>query len=70
MYARYELKVTLDAKDVFTGCFISINRAIKMACCFNEKCVFYMYDYLTDKTYTNTLIWNMIKEFKNGEIYL
>lgn len=70
MFSRFEMKVSYNGKNIFTGCFMSINRAIKTACCFDEKCVFYMYDYLTDKTYTTTLVWNLIKEFKNGEIYL
>ena len=70
MFNRYELKVSYKGKNLFTGSFMSLNKAIKCACFFDEDCVFYMYDLLNEKSYTTSLIWNLIKEFKNGEIYI
>ena len=70
MFARFELSVSFKGNRIFKGDFMSINKLIKAACCFSDDCVFYAYDHLTDKSYTNSLIFNIMEEFKHGEIYL
>ena len=70
MFARYELKVSFKGNVVFTGNFMSINKLIKSACCFSDECILYAYDFLTDKSYTNSLLCTLMEEFKHGEVCL
>ena len=70
MFPRYELDVHYKANSIFKGTFCSINRVVKTAACFDDDCVFFLYDSLCDSTLTHANVCKLIKEFKYGEIYL
>ena len=70
MFPRYELDVHYKGSLIFKGTFCSINRVIKTAACFEENCVYFLYDSLFDSTFTHATVTKLIKEFKYGEIYL
>lgn len=70
MFARYVLKVSLQGNKVFDGSFVSINKAVKTACCFSDECSFYMYDTLKEKQFPSPMVSAMCKEFKYAEILL
>ena len=70
MFPRFELSVSYKGVKIFKGSFISINKLIKAACCFDSDCCLYVYDFLSEKSYPDSLIFNLMEEFKNGEIYI
>ena len=70
MFNRYNLDVSYKGNKIFSGSFRTINKAIKVATFFNEDCFFNMYDWLNEKTYSDVIICNLIKEFKDGEIFI